>query len=110
MAAPEPTILYPLGYSDAVKRHLRELSDAAFARGDGPAFTAALKEFDRRPRSFPQFGDPLSDLEVGGGQLRLGIIRPLSMRYGVNEDLRIVFCSTLPVLLPIEKPGTEATG
>jgi hypothetical protein len=108
MAAPEPTAPYQLVYSDAVKQRLRELSDAAFARGDGPAFTAALKEFDRLLRLYPQFGDPLSDLQVGAGQVRLGIIRPISMRYGVNEDKRIVFCATLPVLLPMDKPDASA--
>jgi hypothetical protein len=89
-------------------QRLRDLAIAATARGDGPAFTAALKEFDRRLRLYPQFGDPLSDLEVGGGQLRLGIIRPLLMRYGVSEDLRIVFCGTLPVLLPMDRPEAQA--
>jgi hypothetical protein len=106
MAVPEPTIPYQLVYSDAVKQCLRELSDAAFARGDGPAFTAALKEFDRLLRLYPQFGDPQIDLDVGGGQLRLGIIRPISMRYGINEDLRIVFCVSPPTLLPMDKPDT----
>jgi hypothetical protein len=77
MAAPESAAPYRLVYSDVVKQRLRELSDAAFSRGDGPAFTVALKEFDRLLRLYPQFGDPLSDLEVGGGQLRLGIIRPI---------------------------------
>jgi hypothetical protein len=72
-------------------------------RSDGPAFTAALKEFDRLLRLYPQFGDPQVDLEVGGGQVRIGIIRPLSVRYGINEERRIVFCATLPTLLPMDK-------
>jgi hypothetical protein len=108
MAASESAAPYRLVYSEAVKRCLRELSDAAFSRGDGPVFTAALKEFDRLLRLYPQFGDPLSDLQAGGGQVRLGIIRPISMRYGVNENLRIVFCATLPVLLPIDKPDISS--
>ena len=62
MAAPELPAPYRLVYSEAVKRRLRELADAAFARGDGPAFTAALKEFDRRLRLYPQFGDQQLDL------------------------------------------------
>lgn len=47
-------------------------------------------------------------MEVGGGQIRLGIIRPLSMRYGVNEDRRIVFCAAEPVLLPMDSPDASA--
>jgi hypothetical protein len=107
MAAPEPPTPYRLVYSVAVKRCLRELSNDAFSRGDGPAFTAAIKEFDRLLRIYPQFGDPQIDLDVGGGQIRLGIIRPLSMRYGVNEELRIVFCTALPTLLPMNRPEAE---
>jgi hypothetical protein len=30
------------------------------------------------------------------------------MRYGVNEDLRIVFCGTLPTLLPMDKPDVSS--
>jgi hypothetical protein len=103
MAAPEPPAPYRLVYSGAVKSRLRELSDEAFARGDGPAFSAALKEFDRRLRLYPQFGDQQLDLTEGGGQIRVGIIRPLCMRYGVNEERRIVFCTAPPVLLPMDK-------
>lgn len=109
MAATEPPVPYRPVYSAAVKQRLREMFDEAFARGDGPALTAALKEFDRRLRIFPQFGDPQTDLDVVGGQVWLGIIRPLSMRYGVNEDLRIVFCGTLPTLLPMDKPEAQTS-
>lgn len=68
MAATEPPAPCRLVDSQAVKRRLRELSDVAFARGDGPAFTAALKEFDRRLRLYPQFGDQQLDLAEGGGR------------------------------------------
>ena len=105
----EPPDLYKVVFSDIVQQRLRELSTEAIARGDGPAFAAALKEFFARLAVYPQFGDPLSDLVLGEGQLRLGIIRPLSMRYGVHEDKRIVFCGILPVLLPMDKPDAEAT-
>jgi hypothetical protein len=58
----------------------RKLADGAFARGDGPAFTAAMKELDRRLRLYPQLGDQLLDLAEGGGQIRVDVIRPLCMR------------------------------
>jgi hypothetical protein len=101
MAVPEPAAPYRVVYSDAVKRRLRELADEAFVRGDGPAFKAGLEEFKLRLRVYPQFGDPLIDLEIGGGQIRIGVIRPLSIRYGVHEDRRIVFCTAPPLLLPM---------
>ena len=89
----EPPAPYAVEYSGLVLGLLRELSQAAAARGDGPAFRAALQEFDRLLRLYPQFGEPLIDLNIGGGQIRLGIIRPLSMRYGVYEESRLVICA-----------------
>ncbi len=53
------------------------------ARGDGAAFLAALKAFVARLLVHPQFGDPIMELGVEEGQIRLGIIWPLLMRYGV---------------------------
>ena len=46
------------------------------------------------------------DLAEKEGQIRLGIIRPLAMRYGVVEETRQVFCVSLPILLPMDKPDT----
>lgn len=105
MERSEPPPPYTVEYSGLVVQRLRELSAAAAARGDGPAFAAALKEFDRLLRLYPQFGDPQIDLKVGGGQIRLGIVRPVSMRYGVHEENRIVFCGTPPILLPMDRPA-----
>ncbi len=61
---------------------------------------AALKEFHRRLGIYPQFGDPLIDLTQEPGQVRIGIVRPLTMRYVVLEDRRLVVVGALPVLLP----------
>ena len=108
MTAPEPPSPYRLVYSDAVKQHLRDLFEITFSRGDGPAFTAALKEFDRRLRLYPQFGNPQIDLTAEPGMIRLGIIRPLSMRYGVYEGRRLVLVVAPPVLLPMDKPDASA--
>lgn len=108
MDTSEPSPLYQIVYSEAVKQRLRILFEVASTRGDGPAFAAALKDFDRRLRLFPQFGDPQLDLTQGGGQMRVGVIRPLSMRYGIHEDRRLVFCTAPPVLLPMDRPAAAS--
>ena len=80
MEKSDPPIPYTVEYSSFVLQQFRRLAQEASARGDGPAFVAALKEFHRRRELFPQFGDPLMDLSTEEGQIRLGIIRPLCMR------------------------------
>jgi hypothetical protein len=98
-AAPEP-VPYRVVYSERVRERLLALADAARERGDGEAFVAALKEFHRRLGLYSQFGDPLIDLTLEPGQVRLGIVRPLAMRYGVFDERRVVMVTELPVLLP----------
>jgi hypothetical protein len=97
---PEP---YEVHISPRVYERLLELAAVAKGRGDGEAFVAALREFHRRLRVYPQFGDPLVDLRGEAGHLRIGIVPPLAMRYGVLEERRQVFVAARPVLLP--KPG-----
>ena len=97
-----------MAYSEAVMR-LGEMADAAIAQGDGEAFASALKEFDRLLRLYPQFGDPLIDLTAAPGIIYNGIIRPLSIRYGVYEDRRLVLVVAMPVLLPVETHDAEGS-
>jgi hypothetical protein len=78
---------------------LLALADVARERGDGEAFVAALKEFHRRLGLYPQFGEPLMDLTQEPGQVWIGIVRPLAMRYGVLDERRIVMVAAIPVLL-----------
>jgi hypothetical protein len=108
MAKSDLPVPYRVAYSGLVLQRLRMLAREASARGDGAAFTSALKEFHRRLELFPQFGDPLTDLSAEEGQIRLGIIRPLSMRYGVFEGRRLVVCGALPILLPMATPDAPA--
>ncbi|HYW83269.1 MAG TPA: hypothetical protein VFB30_08435, partial [Spirochaetia bacterium] len=60
----------------------------------------ALREFHRRLCLYPQFGEPLIDLTQELGQVWLGIVRPLAMRYGVFDERRVVMVADIPVLLP----------
>jgi hypothetical protein len=109
MEKSDPPVPYTVEYSNLVSQHLRLLAREAARRGDGPAFAAALKEFHCRLELFPQFGDPIMDLSVEEGQIRVGIIRPLSIRYGVYEERRLVVCGALPILLPMTDPDAEAS-
>jgi hypothetical protein len=95
-SAPQP---YHVTYSERVRRRLVALAKTARARADGPAFVAALEEFDRRLHIYPQFGDPQCDLTREPGQVRIGIVPPLTMRYAVFEERREVTVMALPVLL-----------
>jgi hypothetical protein len=90
---------YRVSYSGRVQQRLKELAAVARSRGDGEQFLSALREFDRRLRIYPQFGDPLIDLNMVIGQVRLGAVPPLAMRYVVLEERREVFVGAPPVLL-----------
>ncbi|MFO0970326.1 MAG: hypothetical protein U0793_32660 [Gemmataceae bacterium] len=94
---PDP---YRVAYSEQVRERFLVLADIARERGDGAAFAAALKEFHRRLSIYPQFGEPLTDLKHESGQVWIGIVHPLAMRYGVFEDRRTVIVAALPVLMP----------
>jgi hypothetical protein len=100
-AASEP---YRVVDSERVRQRLLALADVARERGDGEAFLAALREFDRRLRLYPQFGEPLTDLTREPGQVWIGIVRPLAMRYGVIDERRVVIVAAIPVLLPKSEP------
>ena len=103
-AATPPATPYRVEYSERVRKRLLVLADIARQRGDGEEFISALKEFDRRLRIYPQFGEPLVDLNKEPGQVWIGIVRPLVMRYGVFDERRLVTEAAIPVLLPRSKP------
>src|SRR5262249_9676034 len=75
-AVPGP-VPYRVAYSERVRQRLLALADVARQRGDGEAFVAALKEFHRRLCLYPQFGEPLIELQHEPGQVWIGVVRPL---------------------------------
>jgi len=99
VAASQP-VPYRVVYSERARQRLLALADVARERGDGEAFLAALNEFHRRLCLYPQFGEPLIDLTQALGQVWLGVLRPLAMRYGVFDERRVVMVAEVPVLLP----------
>ena len=95
--APVP---YRVVYSAAAREALRKLAARAKAAGRGEPFLAAVKEFDRILRLYPQFGEPLTDLTLEAGQVWRGTVPPLVLRYAVYEERRLVIVATPPLLLP----------
>ena len=91
--------LYTVTYSKRVLDGLVRLGGAARDRGDGARLAVALREFHRRLCLYPQFGDSLADLKAHAGHVRLGVVPPLAMRYGVFEERRLVVVAALPVVL-----------
>jgi hypothetical protein len=104
-SGPDP---YRVVYSERVRQRLLALADVARERGDGEAFLAAVKEFHRRLCVYPQFGEPLIDLAQEPGQVWIGTVRPLAMRYAIFDERRVVMVAAIPVLLP--KPESPQSG
>lgn len=59
-----PPLPYDVSITGRVFDKVRELAAVARGRGDGEAFLAAVQEFYRRLRIYPQFGEQLYDLRV----------------------------------------------
>jgi len=97
---PSKPVPYRVSYSGRVRQRLLSLAGLARDRGEGEGFLAALKELDRGLRLYPEFGDPLTDLRAEPGHVRIGVVRPLVVRYAVLEERRLVVLAALPVLLP----------
>jgi hypothetical protein len=85
-----------VAYSGWVQDALRQLVTRAGTSGHAVEVVAAIKEIDRRLHVYPQLGDPLIDLTHESGQIRIGTVPPLVVRYAVYEDSRLVIV-TRPV-------------
>jgi hypothetical protein len=82
---------------------MRQLAARAVASGHAPEVVAAIQEIDRRLHIFPQFGEPKVDLTYQPGQIWIGTVPPLVVRYAIYEERRLVMV-TVP-LMPLPGSG-----
>lgn len=94
------SIRYRISYSEFVRSELEKLIARAKERGLESQVRAAAREMDRRLHVFPQFGDPLADLSLAPGELRIGTIPPLVLRYAIYDDKRVVIVTRPFATLP----------
>jgi len=91
---------YQVVYSEVVRNELKRLIARAAERGIDAGVRAAAREMDRRLRIFPQFGDLLADLSLAPGELRIGTVPPLVVKYALYDDRRLVIVSIPIATLP----------
>jgi hypothetical protein len=106
-AKPAP---YQVIYSERVRNEVRRLIDLAATPDLAREILAAFKVIDQRLRVYPQFGEPLLDLHEPG-QIRIGTVGPVVMRYAVYEERRLVMVVALPEVLPSTsnpEPGSDS--
>lgn len=94
---------YRVSYSEWVRNELRKLTARAPDRGLGNEVLAAVKEMDWRLHVYPQFGQPLQDLTLEPGQVWIGVVAPLVVRYALFEDRRVVMVAA--PILPLPRSG-----
>jgi hypothetical protein len=80
---------------------LRQFTAAARKAGNLQEAVAAVTELDRRLHIYPQFGDPIMDPTLEAGQVYLGTVPPLVVRYGIYEERRLVLVTVMR--LPSER-------
>jgi hypothetical protein len=94
---------YRVVYSELVHDELEKLIAKAQERGLGSQVIAAAKKIDRLLHIYPQFGQPLLDLSSVPGQIWIGVIAPLVVRYAVYDEERLVIVTT--PLAPLQHSG-----
>jgi hypothetical protein len=82
--------LYTVSYSQFVRDGLLDLLARARTAGRGKEFVEAARQINARLKIYPQFGEPLFDLPHTSGQIWLGSIGPLAIRYALYENRRLV--------------------
>ncbi len=98
--SPSSPAPYEVSCSEKVRQELLSCAAKAQEQGLGHEYLASLKEFDLRLRIYPQFGDPLTDLNLKPAQLWIGVVWPLVLRYSLDEERRLIMVVAAFVLLP----------
>ena len=98
--ADDPPIRYSVSCSRRVTDEFRRLLAQASERGMKTKLQSALAEINRRLAIYPQFGQPISDLNKKPLQIWIGVVAPLVVRYVLDDDNKRIFVGTPMQLLP----------
>ena len=83
---------FTVSMSAATAQQLRDLHTEATADGRGAEFVDAMRQVSDRLRSDPvKFGEDLFDLRGLRLTVKVGVVFPLVVEFGVYADQRIVF-------------------
>ena len=92
---------YKVVYSGLVLATLRNFIARARAAGQNDRFAVVLEPRAALPRVYPQFGEPLFDLQQEQGRIFTTVLCPLFVvRYAVVEETKVVFVGSPPKLMP----------
>jgi hypothetical protein len=104
MSAPSTDpVAYKVSYSERVRQELRALISRATAIGRGEEVLQAVQEMDRRLQIYPQFGEPLQNLNLKPLQIWVGVVPPLVVKYVLDEERKQVMIG-VPIM-PLPKSG-----
>ena len=95
-----PIIRYRVTYSQRVLDQLRALVVHARGRGMAEQVLDAVKEINRRLEIYPQFGEPIADLQIESGQICIAAVPPLVVQYAIIESERLVSVGVPLKMLP----------
>jgi hypothetical protein len=98
--APAP---YQVSYSGRVRDELEKLITRARALGRAGEVLRALKAIDYRLHVYPQFGQPLRDLNLEPARVWVACVPPLTVQYVLDEDRRAV--AVVAPITPLPKSG-----
>jgi hypothetical protein len=92
---------YEVPVSRSIRELLLRLHDEAARAGRRAEFLAAVKRISRRLRTDPgSFGEELFDLPALRLTVKVGVVLPVAVEFGVHADRRIVFIRTFRYVEP----------
>lgn len=96
----ESPIPYRVSYSERVRAVLRSIAEHAKARGRGSEVRAALERLHHILSVYPQYGEPLRDLDLVPAVMCVLPVPPFVVHYSLDESRRLVMVAQPPGLLP----------
>jgi hypothetical protein len=90
--SPSPSPGFEVSISVATRERIRQLHDLAAADGRRDQFLSALRSITERLKRDPMsFGEELFDLRGLRLTIKVGVVLPIAVEFGIYEERRQVF-------------------